>query len=122
MIRDLLSIYFILSGCIFFLTSGIAMIRFPDLYSRLHAGSKSLAGGTLSFLLAYLFQIRHPLIILKILLITMFLLITNSIATHALARTAYRQNHDLLHIHHDESREHTSESDHSVSQKKELKQ
>lgn len=100
--RNILVIYLISSGCVFFLTTGIAMIRFTDLYSRLHGGAKSLAGGALSFLLAYMLQTDDVTVILKILLMTVFLLITNPLATHALARSAYRHKLHIASINHDE--------------------
>ncbi len=102
MISQLLSLYFMISGVIFFITTGIAMIRFSDFYSRLHASSKSLTGGALSILLAYMVQSDKVAVILKLILMTLFLLITSPIAAQALARTAYRQRCDRNSIHYDE--------------------
>lgn len=102
MIKNLISITFIAFGCIFFLTTAIAMVRFSDLYSRLHAGSKSLTGGTVSFLLAYIFQLNDGIAISKLLVIITFLVLTNAVSTHALARTAYRQNLYKKDMHFDE--------------------
>ena len=102
MIKNLISIIFLVFGCIFFLTTAVAMMRFSDIYSRLHAGSKSLTGGTISFLLAYIFQSNNMIIVIKLLVIIMFLVLTNAVSTHALARTAYRQNLYTQDIYLDE--------------------
>lgn len=77
-------------GVFFSLASAIGIIRFPDVYTRLHAGTKALTGGALFVLLGAALQSDSWQSAAKILLIAGFLLATNPISTHAIARACYR--------------------------------
>ena len=66
------------------------MLRFPDFYTRLHAGSKCLVAGGISILLAFMLLEGFNFTSLKLLIIIVFLLATNPVATHAIARSAYK--------------------------------
>ena len=46
----------ILTGTIFALITGIAMLRFPDFYSRLHAVTKGLIGGVILIIIGLIIQ------------------------------------------------------------------
>lgn len=65
------------------------MIRFEDFYIKLHIGSKCLTGGGVSILLGIILLHGWSLYSLKLALIIIFLLITNPITTHAIARAGY---------------------------------
>lgn len=77
-------------GVFFSLASAIGIIRFPDVYTRLHAGTKALTGGALFVLLGAALQADSWQSAAKILLIAGFLLATNPLSTHAIARACYR--------------------------------
>ena len=51
LIKELLSILFMLAGFFFFLTATLGLLRLPDFFSRLHATGK---GDTLAVLLSLL--------------------------------------------------------------------
>jgi multicomponent Na+:H+ antiporter subunit G len=90
MIRDLIAMALILVGCFFFLTSAIGLLRFPDMFTRMHATGKC---DTLAVLLVMTGLIIHHGINLdsfKLLLIVVFIYIANPTATHVLSRAAYR--------------------------------
>ena len=77
----------VLLGAIFHFSAGLGMLRMPDAYTRMQAGTKaSTLGNTL--VLAGL-AIYHPGWSLKLLIIIYFVLMTNPVSSHALARAAY---------------------------------
>jgi multicomponent Na+:H+ antiporter subunit G len=77
----------VLLGAIFHFSAGLGMLRMPDAYTRMQAGTKaSTLGNTL--VLAGL-AIYHPGWSLKLLIIVYFVLMTNPVSSHALARAAH---------------------------------
>ncbi len=77
----------VLLGAIFHFSAGLGMLRMPDAYTRMQAGTKaSTLGNTL--VLAGL-AILPPDWSLKLLIIVYFVLMTNPISSHALARAAH---------------------------------
>ena len=89
-VRDLVAMFFILGGCFFFFTSVIGLLRFPDMFTRMHATGKC---DTLAVLLIMGGLIIHHGINLdsfKLLLMVIFIYIANPTATHALSRAAFR--------------------------------
>jgi len=89
-LNDIAAIILVCGGLFFFFTSTVGLLRFPDLYSRMHATGK---GDTLAVLLMVAGAICHHGINLnsaKLLLIAIFIFIANPTATHAIGRAAYR--------------------------------
>lgn len=86
---ELISYLFIANGVFFLLVTAIGMIKFEDFYLRLHIGSKCLTGGGISILLGIVILNGFSLYSLKLLAIIMFLILTNPVTTHALARAGY---------------------------------
>lgn len=77
----------VLLGAIFHFSAGLGMLRMPDAYTRMQAGTKaSTLGNTL--VLAGL-AIYHPGWSLKLLVMVYFVLMTNPVSSHALARAAH---------------------------------
>ncbi len=88
--HDICAIILILGGLFFFFTSTVGLLRFPDLYTRMHATGK---GDTLAVLLIISGAILHHGLNLdsaKLLLISVFISIANPTGTHAIGRAAYR--------------------------------
>tara|TARA_B100000674_G_C37981536_1_gene982714 strand:- start:12392 stop:12727 length:336 start_codon:yes stop_codon:yes gene_type:complete len=85
---DLLSGFFITTGCFFCLIGAIGIIRFPDIFCRLHASSINETLGTPLILLGLIIQIGPNLISLKLFIVGVFILITNPTATHAISRAS----------------------------------
>ncbi len=88
--NDICAIVLIVGGLFFFFTSTVGLLRFPDLYSRMHATGK---GDTLAVLLIISGAIVHHGLNLnsaKLTLIALFVFIANPTATHAIGRAAYR--------------------------------
>lgn len=79
----------VIVGVIFYILSGLGLIRMPDLYSRMQAATKTTTLGTIFTLLGI--GIAWPEQFLKIFVIMLFVLFTNPVSAHALARGAYRK-------------------------------
>jgi multicomponent Na+:H+ antiporter subunit G len=77
-----------LSGGFFVIVGGIGMLRFPDLFTRLHAASVTETLGAGLLLLGMLLQVDHWLVAAKLVLLAAFLLVTSPTAAHALAKAA----------------------------------
>ena len=84
---DLIGSTLVLLGAMFHFSAGLGMLRMPDVYTRMQAGTKaSTLGYTL--VLAGL-AIHHPSWGLKLFIIVYFVLMTNPVSSHALARAAH---------------------------------
>ena len=79
---------FIIAGCFFIITGAVGMLRMPDFFARLHPAGVSDAVGAPFILMGIALQTFSSFVILKILLLTLFILITSPAACHALAKAA----------------------------------
>lgn len=71
------------------MTIGVyGVIRMPDIYTRLHAASKSVFLGVMSFVLASVVT-GDSAIVWRVILIGAVLLLTTPVASHAIGRGAY---------------------------------
>jgi len=64
-------------------------IKMPDIYTRLHAASKAVVLGVISFVCASIVTGESG-IVFRVILIGVLLLLTTPVAAHAIARAAYR--------------------------------
>lgn len=78
-------------GGFFALVTTIGIIRFPDLYTRIHAGAVTLTISALLITIGTAVYVWDSLLSLKILAIGLLLLVSNPMATHAIARVAYQK-------------------------------
>ncbi len=76
-----------LLGSIFLLLGSIGLIRMPDVFTRIQTGTKASTLGTLLSLLGI--GIIYFDIAGKIFLLIVFILITNPVSSHMLARAAH---------------------------------
>ncbi len=86
---DILSIIFILSGTFFFFVGVVGLIRMPDVFCRMHATTKcdTMGAGLIYFGLILWQGINF--VSLNILLILVFIWLTNPTAAHYIAKSAY---------------------------------
>ena len=91
-IGELLAAIFIIAGAIVSLISAIGALRFPDVYTRSHAASKSSALGVLCVLTGtfFYFVFADEYISIRLLLGIFFVFLTAPVAAHAVCRSAYR--------------------------------
>lgn len=87
---DTLGALILLGGALFLALGGLGLVRMPDIYNRIQAGTKATTLGTLLVLLGA--ALILPGWGLKLLLIMLFLMFTNPLSSQVLARAAHRSN------------------------------
>lgn len=87
---DVLTAICILGGLGFFLAGTLGILRFPDVYNRLHAMTKADNVGLGLVILGLALQTGSPLRILEMVLIWLLVLLAGSTAAHLIARTSLR--------------------------------
>jgi multicomponent Na+:H+ antiporter subunit G len=85
---------FLIIGAVFIFLGVLGVIRMPDVVNKLQAGTKATTLGFLSIVLGMLFI--RPDMWGKLLLIAFFVLATNPIGSHNLARAARRSREKLV--------------------------
>lgn len=78
----------LVAGAAFLLLGGLGLVRMPDVFNRIQAGTKATTLGTLLSLAGL--ACLQPDWTLKLLLIGAFILFTNPISSQVLARAAHR--------------------------------
>lgn len=84
-------IFLLVTGTFFIVSSSFGIIRFPDVYTRLHAATKSPTLGIMSILIAtflYLYGAKG-IVSGKLLLAILFIVITSPVGGHMLSRAAH---------------------------------
>ena len=76
-----------LVGSLFLFLGAVGILRMPDLYNRMQAGTKTTTLGSILTLLGI--GIYKPAWLPQLLIIIAFIVITNPVSTHALARAAH---------------------------------
>jgi multicomponent Na+:H+ antiporter subunit G len=76
-----------LIGSIFLFLGALGVLRMPDLYNRMQAGTKTTTLGSILTLLGI--GIYRLAWLPQLLIIIAFIVITNPVSTHALARAAH---------------------------------
>ena len=99
MILDILIFVFIGIGVFFNLLAGIGLLRFPDVYTRLHAGTKCTTFGSI-FLIGSVVLIglnmwwesdtNGSVLAIHSAVALIAILLTNPVGAHAIARAAHR--------------------------------
>lgn len=91
-LRQIFVDVFLIAGTYFLISTAVGMIRFLDLYTRLHAASKCLMAGGISVLTGCIVMEGIGYVSLKLIVIIIFLLMTNPVANHVIAKFAYNDN------------------------------
>ncbi|MEX0385555.1 monovalent cation/H(+) antiporter subunit G [Spiribacter onubensis] len=85
---DVISGAMMLVGGAFAVIGGIGVVRFPDVFTRLHAGGITDTLAALLIVGGLMLQAGWSILTFKLLLILLFLLFTTPTASHATARAA----------------------------------
>ncbi len=85
---DIASWISLIAGGFLIFTGGVGLLRFPDLYTRMHAASVTDTGGAGLVLFGLMLQAGLTLVTVKLVLILWFLLFTGPVASHVLAKAA----------------------------------
>jgi multicomponent Na+:H+ antiporter subunit G len=89
MIVNIVGGIFILGGLFFFLVGTIGIIRFPDVMTRIHAAAKCDTLGALLCLTGLIVFNGFNIVSLKLLLVLIFIWITNPTAAHLIGKAEY---------------------------------
>jgi multicomponent Na+:H+ antiporter subunit G len=81
------------AGGILAVIGAIGMLRFPDVYTRIHAASITDTGGAGLMLLGLCLISGFSLVTLKLAIIWVFIMLSSPAAAHALANAAYSSGH-----------------------------
>lgn len=84
---ELIGSIVILVGAFFLFSAGLGLLRMPDAYTRIQAGTKASTLGNILVLAGLGFC--HPDWVFKLLVVAYFVLMTNPLSSHALSRAAY---------------------------------
>ena len=76
------------AGAFFLFSGGLGLVRMPDIFNRIQAGTKATTLGTLLSMVGI--ACLQPEWIVKLLLIGLFLMFTNPLSSQVLARAAHR--------------------------------
>ena len=85
---DYISILLLLAGAIFFLAGTLGLLRFPDVYTRLHALTKADNVGLGLFVIGLALQAESWTVAGKLILIWLLVLIAGASIAHLVAREA----------------------------------
>lgn len=85
-----LAVVLVVLGLLTMLVGSIGVIRLPDFFSRTHAASMVDTTGIMILLLGMAIYERGMLDSAKLVLVIVFIAITNPVAIHALGRAALR--------------------------------
>jgi len=88
--HDLLASLLIVIGAFLCLSAAVGLVRFPDIYSRMHAASKAGTLGIGCLFLAAIFHFADIEIAILCILAIAFFMLTAPVSAHLLARAAYR--------------------------------
>jgi multicomponent Na+:H+ antiporter subunit G len=86
-----LQLTLLVAGSLFFLVGTVAMLRFPDVYTRIHALTKADNLGFGLVVVALALSANSVAAAVKLLLIWLLVLTGSATAAHLVARTAHAQ-------------------------------
>jgi multicomponent Na+:H+ antiporter subunit G len=87
--REWITAVFLITGALFALLSAIGILKMPDVFTRMHASTKSGTLGVGCILIALAIYFNHLGITTRAFLIISFLVLTIPIGAHMIARAAY---------------------------------
>lgn len=88
----------ILAGSVFVVIGAVGLVRMPDLYTRMHAGSVADTLGAGLLIGGLMLHAGFSLVTLKLLFLLALFFFTGPVASHALAQAALHEGVDpLLH-------------------------
>ncbi len=85
---DILSLALVFAGCAFFIAGTVGLLRFPDLFTCLHALSKADNLGLGLVVLGLVIRVATPADALKLILIWVLAMFAASTTCHLIARKA----------------------------------
>ena len=91
--NETIGAFLALGGSVFLLLASVGMLRMPDYYNRMQTGTKATTLGSILFLVGV--GVMRPEWLGKMLLLVGFVVLTNPVSSHALARAAHNARERL---------------------------
>lgn len=88
LLREIAVWMFLIIGALFCLVGSVGMLRFPDVFARMHAASIIDTVGIGFIFLGLMFQSGGTLISVKLFIVLILMFFAGPLSTHALARAA----------------------------------
>ena len=88
MLSDVISSVLLLLGSFLLLTSALGLLRFPDVYNRIHATGMCETMGAGLILAALMMQAGSATVFFKLMFILLLLWLTSPTASHTLVKAA----------------------------------
>jgi multicomponent Na+:H+ antiporter subunit G len=79
----------LLLGSLSMLLAAVGLLRFPDFFTRAHAGTKAASLGAGLILIAAILPLKDPDVEIRVWLTIFFVFLTVPVAGHLLGRAAY---------------------------------
>ncbi|QDU35973.1 Na(+)/H(+) antiporter subunit G [Maioricimonas rarisocia] len=89
---DAVIVFLLVTGTAFALLASVAVVRMPDLYTRMHGATKSATLGVGCMLLAVAIRFADIETTTSAILVVAFLFLTAPVAAHMIGRAAHRQH------------------------------
>ncbi|HJL40102.1 MAG TPA: monovalent cation/H(+) antiporter subunit G [Myxococcales bacterium LLY-WYZ-16_1] len=89
MTLDSIVLILVAAGTLFVVTAALGVLRFPDVWSRMHASTKAGTVGISLIMLGVAVQFGTLEMGLRALLIVLFTMVTSPTAAHLMGRSAY---------------------------------
>jgi len=86
-VNEIIGNLLLIIGSLFLFSAGLGVLRMPDTYNRIQTGTKATTLGTIMVLAGLAFL--HPAWTLKLIILIFFVMLTNPVSSHALARAAH---------------------------------
>ena len=87
LLGDITGNLFLIIGSLFLFSAGLGVLRMPDTYNRIQTGTKATTLGTILVLVGLAFL--HPAWTFKLIILIFFVMLTNPVSSHALARASH---------------------------------
>ncbi len=108
-ILSLIGSFLLLGGAFFLFLGALGLLRMPDFFNRIQAGTKATTLGTMLSLIGI--ACLHPDWWAKLAVIAGFILLTNPVSSHVLARAAHASSFYTKKMERDDLRHQTGEEE-----------
>lgn len=108
---EIVSQVLLVIGGLFYLLGGLGILRMPDVFNRIQAGTKATTLGAFAILLGVGFA--QPTWLLKVGLIIVFIALSNPIGSSVLAKAAYKSQGGPENLVQDDLKELFGGNDHA---------
>lgn len=94
-LTDLLTVALVLAGAFFFVSGTLGLLRFPDVYTRLHALTKADNLGLGLVLAGLALQAPSVAAVMKLLLVWLLIMLAGAGSAHLVARAARQRGTEI---------------------------